>query len=575
MNCAHSRPDNKNANVWLEAGGFALGPINLEAAMALPNLHLHNIQDLFLRLHDKKFKRLWFLWPAEETPAAHNTSIFGKCGCHGGCNFFGMNKNGQTFFRSRKNREASQVAIPQVCSADHDPGFGQSLLHEGKLVFELGQIGLRISPQKVSPTHFSFTRGYMSDLTSPDGTDVDAITTTACVSSVNSVCEGVANEGSSLPTPVKGSQNMTSLQEHVSTPGTFSRPLFSHSEILANQTSTPFSVASNSISSQTAALFEVHSPQDGNVRSGLGIIIPQTSAYSTFPSSSPPIFSDQLGSDGSGRSLEGVQTRFSSKSSLASPVSLRHAIGKVNSTVSLESDKYFSAEEEVVNNSENEGQNSYSDIIVSSQDSLEISMLTMMERDPEKNIDYLSDRNETPKPRNNTLKYEEKTPVRRKEVSQERKLVEKKGDRTLCTEGGELGSNNDDNLNILLNSSSSLSSVSSSTLSYTSAPSEQGSDSEEILEDLTLVHLRTQMNQPITQSPLLLNCYVRHLSQFHCQDWTCPGPGQHIYPLKKGLRSVQSEYSLSSASHSLYSACSSWMPHFQKVSGLFYLMLAF
>jgi hypothetical protein len=61
-----------------------------------------------------------------------------------------------------------------VCSAGHDPGFGQSLLHEGKLVFEVGQMGLRMSPNKASsPTQFSFTRGYMSDLASPE-TDTGA-----------------------------------------------------------------------------------------------------------------------------------------------------------------------------------------------------------------------------------------------------------------------------------------------------------------------------------------------------------------------------------------------------------------
>ena len=107
---------------------------------------------------------------------------------------------------------------------------------------------------------------------------------------------------------------------------------------------------------------------------------------------------------------------------------------------------------------------------------------------------------------------------------------------------------------------------SSSTLSYTSAPSEQDFDSDEIPEDFTLVHLHTHLNQPITHSPLLLNCYMRHLSQFQCHDWLCPGPMHTIYPIKKGLRSVQSEYSLSSATHSMYSATSSWMPHFTKVS---------
>ena len=61
-----------------------------------------------------------------------------------------------------------------------DPGFGQSLLHAGKLVFETSQLALRMapSPSKGMVTTmaghldvldgFAFTRGYMSELASPD-----------------------------------------------------------------------------------------------------------------------------------------------------------------------------------------------------------------------------------------------------------------------------------------------------------------------------------------------------------------------------------------------------------------------
>jgi hypothetical protein len=74
-----------------------------------------------LRLHDKRFKRLWFLWPAPQealaTATSSTTNMLApplKCGCLGGCEFFGANKKGATFFRPRKHRESSQVAIYQV-----------------------------------------------------------------------------------------------------------------------------------------------------------------------------------------------------------------------------------------------------------------------------------------------------------------------------------------------------------------------------------------------------------------------------------------------------------------------------
>lgn len=58
-----------------------------------------------------------------------------------------------------------------MCKDGSDPGFGQSLLHAGKLVFETSQLTLRVSPVKAPAdvTGFSFTRGYMSELTSPVG----------------------------------------------------------------------------------------------------------------------------------------------------------------------------------------------------------------------------------------------------------------------------------------------------------------------------------------------------------------------------------------------------------------------
>ena len=251
-----------------------------------------------------------------------------------------------------------------------------------------------------------------------------------------------------------------------------------------------------------------------------------------------------------------VGALFSSKSSLASPVSLRHSLEqggrRVNSTVSLESERYYSAEEEVVSSSENVAL--CDDTVLFLQDSVDVSKATVLEKTRGEDKD-------------GTLKSRDS---RRGGDSDGRKLTDDK-DVTLRPKNSYRkpfmedcdDDDADDDYNV---SSATSSSSSTSTLSYTSAPSEQDFDSDETPEDFTLVHLHTHLNQPITHSPLLLNCYMRHLSQFQCHDWLCPGPSHTIYPIKKGLRSVQSEYSLSSASHSMYSATSSWMPHFTKVA---------
>jgi hypothetical protein len=83
------------SDIWLEVGSISLGPVVLEAAISLPtpehNLHL--VQNKYLKMHDEAIKRLWFLWPQESGIKAT------KCGCIGGCVFFGNNRNGPRFFK--------------------------------------------------------------------------------------------------------------------------------------------------------------------------------------------------------------------------------------------------------------------------------------------------------------------------------------------------------------------------------------------------------------------------------------------------------------------------------------------
>ncbi|CAG9815067.1 unnamed protein product [Phaedon cochleariae] len=128
----HSKGIIDAVDPWLEVGAIDFGPVIIESAISTdskdPNLFAK--QQKFLKMHDDRLKKLWFLWPDQ-----NKTS--GKCGCTGGCSFFGGNKNGPKFFKPSKMDldEGINVAAFRVNDPGKDPGFGQSILHEGMLIF--------------------------------------------------------------------------------------------------------------------------------------------------------------------------------------------------------------------------------------------------------------------------------------------------------------------------------------------------------------------------------------------------------------------------------------------------------
>jgi hypothetical protein len=68
------------------------------------------------------------------------------------------------------------------------------------------------------------------------------------------------------------------------------------------------------------------------------------------------------------------------------------------------------------------------------------------------------------------------------------------------------------------------------------------------------------VNKPITQAPVLMSCYIGHLNQLRCNDWSVPTP------LPSRMKQDPSFYSLSSASQSLqYIHGPACVPHFMQV----------
>lgn len=122
-------------DVWLEVGSISFGPLIIEAALSVPTVEqdLQIIQETFLKLHDDVSKRLWFLWNRN----GNEKKLKGRCGCIGGCAFFGSNTNGKNFFKpSRVDvQEGINIAVFRINGPSMDPGFGQSILHENQLVF--------------------------------------------------------------------------------------------------------------------------------------------------------------------------------------------------------------------------------------------------------------------------------------------------------------------------------------------------------------------------------------------------------------------------------------------------------
>ncbi|XP_012263790.2 transmembrane protein KIAA1109 homolog isoform X5 [Athalia rosae] len=132
-NNASSRMSGDGSDIWLEVGSVSLGPVIIEAAISLPTPehNLHIIQNKYLKIHDERTKRLWFLWPVESGVKA------AKCGCIGGCAFFGNNRNGPRFFKPSYHdlQDGINVAAYRIHETGKEKGFGQSILLDGQLVF--------------------------------------------------------------------------------------------------------------------------------------------------------------------------------------------------------------------------------------------------------------------------------------------------------------------------------------------------------------------------------------------------------------------------------------------------------
>ncbi|XP_052791422.1 bridge-like lipid transfer protein family member 1 isoform X3 [Mya arenaria] len=515
ISTAPIRHDTSQPAIWIESGGVSLGPIKAEAAMALLNQDFHSLQNHFLTTHDSTSKRLWFLWPAHMLNVPNK--VIGKCGCLGGCCFFGNNKNGEDFFQSRKFHEVMPTAVCKVSPAGSDPGFGQSLLHKDRLVFETGASGC-VSPGR----EFVFTRGYMSDITTPDTPGATITVIEECLPNKNILSPNVAKE---IPVP-KHSDSHSSPPSIARSPPTDSPSASSITTTPPNEQFSIDTIGTNPFvtlrSTDSSVLRDYEKgTMDGGTLKSVG-------SNSLSSSSSPPPFSPTMRSSPahSPSSRSSVQSPSGRSSSIhsASPASLRRKPGfaynhegRQTSIVSLDSEMYFSAEEDALSSSDPAfptlKHTSFTDMLSSETDSVTWGKDDM-----------------------STSLVMDKSDLSTKDTT----VIEKP--------------------------TFSSSASSASTLSYMSADTDQDetmSNAGLPMEDLSMVDLRSQVKNAITKSPVLLPCYSHHMTRMHCDNWASPAPLQSRF---HRVPTEPSHLSLSSGSQSLgQGGPSLYMPHFVKV----------
>ncbi|XP_027856720.1 bridge-like lipid transfer protein family member 1 isoform X7 [Xiphophorus couchianus] len=112
-------------SVWLEAGSVNLNLITADIALAADHPAKCDVQRHFLELHDAQTRRLWFLWPDDASLRSKRSR--NRCGCLGGCRFFGGTNMGLDFFRLEELTPSSSSAFSSS-GAESNMSYGQSLL---------------------------------------------------------------------------------------------------------------------------------------------------------------------------------------------------------------------------------------------------------------------------------------------------------------------------------------------------------------------------------------------------------------------------------------------------------------
>ncbi len=570
------RPD-----IWLEAGGVCFGPIQLDAAMALPCPEFRALQDRFLKHHDELTHRLWFLWPPDIKTMS--PKVIGKCGCLGGSRFFGNNRNGQRVFvpSDQDFVDSVNAAVYHICRDGVNFGFGQSLLQKGQFMFDMTASLLQVTPCKRKLKAFAKQQDVLNEsgaswatsdtlvppsgipvIPSPDGDSQTSGSPKTVISDVESymalrkrklTLPVDSAHGNSQPPPgtsraadvaIRAGAGQTredNIQEEsypcVSDP-TESTDGLSQDESVKTEShmSLPDIVPRSQQQQQQQEKrgHERHYSHDLSQKSHRVKYAPDAMAPGTPPGE--------------------VGGKIPQQASLASPILRRLSSqlsvqrdGSITSvTTGSSSDKYFSAAESMSSIGTAQNPDQDQDMVDSD---VSYSSFPYYGRKASQGSDIYSDTSSqgmvTP-----TVEVVPATGERRHSVS---------------------------STNSSTSTRSFVSAVSSQRASRIDIQKSHSSSDSDITinagEDPDMsrwaandyIDLHGQINQPITKSPLLMSCYLNHMTQLHCSHWTSPAPLPHLQgkvsvsqnPSAAGLHSHQSSPLITDTSGS-----PAWIPRF-------------
>ena len=561
-------------NCWLEAGGVSIGPINIDAAMALPSPEYHSVQHRFLLLHDRQTRRLNFMWSAEE-PSTSGSETSEKCGCLGGCKFFGSNRNGPLFFQPADEDylEGINAAVFHLFKEDGEYGYGQSLLQPGQFMFEVHPSGMPVTPSKaklqnrhrlmrdrVQPSTDTLKSsatlvehmgephqsGYISDISADDEGEDGTLTR-----DIKPLRQPIFKKGS-MSSSGTGTISKDSSKSSDYMPGSPMPDAYDTDHFV----SSPSDTGGPWLSGESGSINSIPYITGEGTNNGTKHV---QSAKETLKSSSAATPSRNLKPMGSVDSVSakssvvsfhrdvslGSELRSSNsrQSSLTSPILRRLSSqfslpeGSVSSFTG--SEKFFSAAEEA-DSSDTDSQKTLSETVVCPWDTA----------------------------------YGDK--------SASQTVIEA----TLMNEDSEVSGTSSESLASFV---SAVSSQHASRVDLNRQPGYPLSDIQEDqihllekstdeeytnIDDVTvqannLVDLKGQINQPITNSPLLMNCYMNHMTQLQCSHWSAPAPLPHMTS-QQPTNHIAEDPSCSSFSSRMspptngnFSQTPVWIPQFQ------------
>ena len=463
-------------DIWIESGSIRFGPVYVEGAISGHTNASSGQKDQheFLQKHDNKTRKLWFLWPQALTKVTPER--VGKCGCIGGCNFFGLNSNGLNFFEPARSdiAERKNIAIPVLRDPIADPGYGQSVLHEHQFVVH-GYSGFGIYLEQLLPLNWPNTCQEPKML--PECPDYRTHKSSSSHNSADTpkhpkyhrsfsgkhgtpVSNGTASRKRSISTTLDGGRKVKS-----SAKGSYTR-------LHSGATSDPVNPLSleDKLLGKASSLMEVPT---GSEHTAAATTASEASGTKSTIVRTESLISDVL----SFYSLDGDDNSSKVSFGLSSPKSLRSLSSRCKlSNASPTSTQYDTAPCSEVNSpTSSQFESATTSGAFASPTTSQYETASMGRNSSSMSFD-------TP-----TLQPD--SPVNLDALEEE--------------DGFDHDDDDDDTISRAASSGSFISAVSEH-------------------EDLGLVNLHMQVNKPITDSPLLMSSYISHLTQLRCSHWNDP-----------------------------------------------------